>query len=322
MEKFRLTNARRLACASAALALCLLPVEALAQVRTEPAPAALIDPSASAQTRALFERSGLFTVAGGVLPVGHAAFVLEQNGATIPVPATDVRIVSGADGKVALRAGGAEYTVGMPAGLACPLATFVARDGVVAYTVPKYVDQDSRMAMLHAGLVHHRIAREFDGTPFAALLRAADFGEATKLPDALAAQITAGINKANGISGMVIAASDDPAAMVGSYVNSGMQVTYRVYLQARNGRAEIGGVPLRYYWRLEPDGSAGLFAVDMYAQDWAPGARLTDFSVPGSKPTQYDVVNFYQVSALMFQLHESDGADFARFVDQACGKAI
>jgi hypothetical protein len=316
MEKFRLTTARRLACASAALACCLLPLKAVAQVRTEPAPAGLIDPSASAQTR------GLFTVAGGVLPAGHAAFLLEQDGTTTPVPATDVQIVAASDGKAALRVHGAEYAVGMPAGLACPLGTFVARDGVVAYTVPKYVDQDSRQAMARAGLVHHRIAREFDDTPFAALLKAADFGDTSKLPDALAAEITANINKANGISGMVIAASDDPAELVGSYVNTGMQVTYKVYLDARTGRAEIGGVPLRYYWRLEPDGSAGLFAVDIYAQDWPAGSQLTNLAVPGSVPTQYDVVNFYQVSALMYQLHESDKADFVRFVDQACGKTI
>jgi hypothetical protein len=120
---------------------------------------------------------------------------------------------------------------------------------------------------------------------------------------------------------MVINASDDLNSMIGSYINSGMQVTYRVYLLPRTGRVEIGGVPLRYFWKMEQDGSAGVFSVEMYAQNWGAGARLTDLRAPNANPTQYDVVNFYQVAALFSQMHESNAAGFATFVNQACNKS-
>jgi hypothetical protein len=310
-----------LACAALAVAAqCALPADA--QVRTEAAPASMVNPDNANDARSLFERSGLFMIAGGVLPSGHAVFLLDQGGNAQPVAAASIRPVALADGTTALREGGRLYHVAMPAGLACPLGQFVARDGIVAYTVPKYIDPDSRMAMLKAGLAHHRIAREFDGTPFEGLLRAADFGQTVPLPSGMAQQITASINTGNGIDGLVIYASEDLDTMIGSYINSGVQVTYHVYLMPASGSVEIGGVPLRYFWKLEHNGAAGVFSVEMYAQSWGANAHLTDFSAKNAQPTQYDVVNFYQVSALFRQLHENDAGGFARFVEQACNKAI
>lgn len=310
-----------LARAASLLAGCLTPFAVLAQVRTEAAPEGLVNPAASAEAQAIFERSGLFMVAGGVVPAGHAVFLLDEDGTNTPVPSASVHPVVLVDGAIGLRSGGATFTVGMPGGLACPLGQFVARNGMVAYTVPKYVDPDSRAAMLRAGVVRHRIAREFDGTIFEKLLKAADFGATEPLPPAVTQQIIGGINESHGITGMVIDATDDLNTMVGSYINSGMQVTYRVYLMPRTGRVEIGGVPLRYFWKMEQDRSAGVFSVEMYAQNWAPGTRLTDLAAPNARPTQYDVVNFYQVAGMFAQLHESGAAGFSAFVDQACGKA-
>jgi hypothetical protein len=304
--------------AGATLAACLMPCTALTQVRTEASPAALVDPVATRQAQALFERSGLFMIAGGVLPVGHAAFFLERGGATVPVDAASLHLVADPGGDVALRGAGATYLVGMPHGLACPLGRFVARDGLIAYTVPKYIDPESRSEMLRAGLLHHHIAREFDGTAFAALLKAADFGATVPLPPGVAERITDGINAPNGIRGLVIAASEDMNGLIGSYINSGMQVTYHVYLMAGSGRVEIGGVPLRYFWKMEPGGAAGVFSVEMYAQNWPAGTALSDVTAPGARPTQYDVVNFYQVAGLFWQMHDTDKDGFARFVDQAC----
>jgi hypothetical protein len=321
MKKSRHDIARHMARAAALLAGCLSPFAALAQVRTEASPASLVNPATSAEAQAMFERSGLFMVAGGVVPAGHAVFLLDQDGTSTPLPAASVHPVVLADGSTGLQSGGATFAVGMPGGLACPLGQFVARDGMVAYTVPKYIDPDSRAAMRRAGLVRHRIAHEFDGTIFEKLLKAADFGATEQLPPALTQQIIAGINQSNGITGMVINASDDLNGMIGSYINSGMQVTYRVYLSPRTGRVEIGGVPLRYFWKMEQNNSAGVFSVEMYAQDWPAGTRLTDLTAPDAKPTQYDVVNFYQVAGMFAQLHESDAAGFSAFVDQACSKA-
>jgi len=311
----------RLAGATFALSVvAMLP--AAAQIRTERSAASQINPATSADARTLFERSGMFMIAGGVLPAGHAAFFVTQQGTDQPVADSAVQLVAMPDGTAALRLADATYRVAMPAGLACPLGEFVERDGAVAYTIPKYLDPGSRIAMLDAGLVRHRIAREFDNTPFVKLLRAADFGATTPLPPTVAAQITTSINKANGIDGLVIDASDDIDTMIGSYINSGMQVTYHVYLSPQSRSVEIGGVPLRYFWKLERDGSAGVFSVEMYAQNWPAGTHLTDLAAPNAQPTQYDVVNFYQVAALFRQLHLSNPEAFARFVGQACNKAV
>ena len=311
----------QLAAAGAAMAACFVPATAVGQVRVEAEPGGLVSLSPSEETRALFDRNGLFRVAGGVLPGGHAAFLLERNGTDTPVPVSDVRPVAVGDGNVGLRLGGITYAVDMPRGLACPLGQFVARDGLIAYTVPKYLDVDSRAMLLRAGLVRHRIAREFDGTPFETLLKAADFGATAPLPQATANKMMAEINRADGIGGLMLAASDVGDNMVGSFLNGGMQVTYRVYLMQGAGRVEIGGVPLRYYWTMEPAATAGVFAVEMYAQNWPAGSHLTDWTVPGAQPTQYDIVNFYQVAGMFRQLHDADPAEFAGFVDAVCGRA-
>jgi hypothetical protein len=305
-----------LARAAAALACLAVPAPATAQVRTEPSPASLVDAGAPSAVQALFSRRGTFMVAGGVVPGGHAAFFLDQNNSARPVATAAVQPVAWPDGTVGLRSAGASYRLDMPQGLACPLGQFVARDGLIVFTKPKFSDPDSRRAMLRAGLVRHRIAREFDGTQFETLLKAADFGATEPLPPALAQDIIARINDAHGISGVVMNASVDLDAMIGSYINSGMQVTYHVYLMPATGRVEIGGVPLRYFWKLDDSGAAAIFLVEMYSQSWPAGTHL---AAPGAAPTQYDVVNFYQVAGLFQQLHENDAAGFTAFVDQACG---
>ena len=303
--------------AGAGVACWLIPGSAAAQVRTEASPASLVNPADSDGAAGLFERNGLFMVAGGVLPAGRASFFLEEGGADTPVAAKDVQPVALADGAVGLRNAGRTYEVGMPQGLACPLGQFAARDGLIAYTVPKFIDDDAREAMMRADIVHHRIAREFDGTPFVKLLKVADFGATVPLPSPLQEQIIADVNRDNGIGKLVLTAADDSDSMIGSYINTGMQVTYHVYLMPATGKAEIGGVPLRYFWKMEPDSAGGVFSVEMYAQNWAPGTHL---SPPGAQPTQYDVVNFFQVAGLFHQLHETDAAGFGSFVNAVCAK--
>ncbi len=302
---------------SAAALLAAMPT-APAQVRNEPAPGALVDPSVSPATRALFERSGIFMIAGGVLPAGHATFLMEQNGTETPVPAQDIQLATQPGGRVALVSAGITYQLGIPAGMACPLGQFIGRDGLIAYTIPKYMDPDSRRALSEAGLAHHRIAREFESTLFAPLLRAADFGDTEPLDPRVAEKITNGINRGNGLHGLILDASFDLDKLVGSYLNSDMQVTYRVYLQPATKSVEIGGVPLRYYWSMDRSGVGGVFSVEAYAQNWAPDAKLSNLAAPGVRPTQYDVVNFFQVAAVFRQMHETAPAAFAGFTARAC----
>lgn len=296
-----------------------LALPAAAQVRREANAASLVNPAASPALQALFDRSGLFMIAGGVLPSGHIVFLLEQNGATQPVAPGALHAALLPDGTPALVAAGATYRIGMPEGLACPLGKFVSRGGVIAYTIPRYKDPRSLMLMHEAGLAHHRVAREFAGTPFEALLRAADFGATEALPPAVTDRILASINQAHGLRGLIMSAADDDAPMVGSFINSDLQMTYHVYLQPASGRVEIGGVPLRYYWKLDGAGAAGVFGVEIFSQNWPAGSHLTDLTRPNAQPTQYDIVNLYQVAALFRALHETNSPAFNGFVAQACG---
>ena len=303
--------------AHALAAASLLAVTAQAQVRTEPRTASFVDPASAPEARLLFGRSGYFMIAGGVVLGGHASFTLERNDASSEVPAGAVRLAAAHDGSVSLNYDGAAYNVAMPAGLACPLGRFVARDGIIAYTIPKYLDPESRMALLRAGVVHHRVAREFDGTRFESLLRAADFAATSKLPASMAEHLSNGLNYANGLRDFLVDVAERTVEPVGSLINTDAEVRYHVYLMDSAHRVEIGGVPLRYFWETDQSGAAGVFAVDVFAQNWPPGTTLSNLAAP----TQYDIVNFYQVAGLFRQVHLSNAASFAAFVEQACGSS-
>jgi hypothetical protein len=299
---------------------CLLATAAQGQIRIEPNTATTLDPANGNLARALFGPSGYFMIAGGVVLAGTATIYLEQNGTDRAVDPAGVTPVANPDGSVTLRYGGVGYRVGMPPSLACPLGHFVARNGIIAYTVPKFLDSESRHAMMRAGLKHHRIAGEFDSTVFESLLRAADFAATKPLPPSVAQPLTAGLNAANDIDGFVIDAAATDAKPIGSLINTDAQVRYHVYLMASSHQVEISGVPLRYFWELDRSGAAGVFAIEELAQSWPAGTTLTDWSVPSARPTQYDVINFYQVSGLFRELHISEPKAFDDFVDAVCAK--
>jgi hypothetical protein len=171
--------------------------------------------------------------------------------------------------------------------------------------------------MMRIGLRHHRIAKESDGTPFEPLLRAADFAKARPLPPAFAQKLSDGINQSNGMDGFVPKVADGSSKVIGSLINTDAQMRYQAYVLPATHPVEIAGVPLRYFWQLEPSGDAAVFAVDEISQDFPLGARISDWSLPGAKPTQYDVVNFYQVSGLFRPMRISHTAAFAA-AETAC----
>jgi hypothetical protein len=292
---------------------------AQAQVRVAPDTTSFLDPANPSAARLLFGRHGYFMIAGGVVLGGSADFFIERNGTDTPVPAQSVALAAAPDGSVRLRYGAASYAVGMPAALACPLARFVARDGVVAYTVPKFMDTDSRHALMRLHIKHHTVAEEFDGTGLEPLLRAADFAATVPLSPPLARDLSASLNHANGLDSFVVNAAEEDARPIGSLINSDIQVRYRVYLQPATHTVDIAGVPLRYFWELNQGGSAGVFAVAALAQNWPAGSHL---SAPGEAPTQYDAVNFYQVAGLFREMHVTAPAGFEAFVEQACHGSI
>ena len=301
---------------SALLAACCLPalsLPAFAQVRTAANPASFIDPSATPSAARLFERNGIFRVAGGVVLGGSTAFAAETGTATQPISDSALAIEANGQGGAALRYAGAVYPIRMPTGLACPLARFTARNGLIAYTVPRFLDEDGRRSLLNLGIVRHRIAHEFNGTLFEPLLHAADFAQTTPLPAAIAQPLIAAVNHINGVNSLIVLASDEDP--VGSMLNADVQVRYHAYLDTSHHTLEMSGVPLRYFWQYGLGGAANVFSVEALAQTWAKGAGL---SAPGAPPTQVDIANFYQSAGLFREMHLADAAGFAAFTEKVC----
>jgi hypothetical protein len=303
---------------SLACAVALCATSAVAQVRVAPDESAYVDPDSWKLAQALFGRGGYFMIAGGVVLGGTAQLYLEQGGADRPLDPATVTPVGTVNGEIALSYAGETYRIAMPAGLACPLGKFTERGGLVAYTIPKFLDEESQRNMLRIGLRHHRIAKEFDGTAFETLLRAADFAKTRPLPPALAQKLSDGINQSNGVDGFVLKVAAGGDRVIGSLINTDAQVRYQVYLLPATHRVEVAGVPLRYYWQLEPSGDAAVFAVEEIAQDFPAGANLSNWSAPVAQPTQLDVVNFYQVSGLFRELRTSHTAAFGAAVTASC----
>ncbi len=286
---------------------------AAAQVRTQPDPTTFIDPSATPAAAQLFERNGIFRVAGGVVLGGRTNFVVQNGAANQPIADSAIQLQADAQGGAVLRYAGADYPVRMPAGLGCPLARFVARDGLIAYTVPRFLDEDGRRELMRLGIVRHRIAHEFNNTGLEPLLRAADFAQTKPLPSTLAEPLIAALNRINGVNALVVLASDEDP--IGSMLNADVQTRYTAYLDSVHHTMETAGVPLRYFWQYGLGGAAQVFSVEALAQNWQTGASL---SAPGAPPAQVDVANFYQSAGLFREMHLADGPGFAAFTEKVC----
>ncbi len=299
----------------AACCLLALSATAVAQVRTQTDPIAFIDPSATPAAARLFERNGIFRIAGGVVLGGRTNFVVQNGSAAQPIADAAIQLLADGTGGAVLRYSGAEYPVRMPAGLGCPLARFVERDGLIAYTVPRFLDEDGRRELMNLGIVRHRIAHEFNNTPFEPLLHAADFAQTRPVPPAIAQPLIAALNAINGVNSLIVLASDDDP--IGSMLNADVQTRYTAYLDPARHTLEMSGVPLRYFWQYGLGETANVFSVEALAQNWPAGAGL---SAPGAAPGQVDVANFYQSAGLFREMHLADGAAFALFTEKVCAK--
>ncbi len=268
--------------------------------------------------RTFFSRGGYHSIGGGVSLQGQAQFFLERGSQHISIPASDIRLSSDTQNRLFLEYAGERFELEAHRGIACPLGTFVSRDGVIAYTIPPDTiaanERDARERMSRAGLVNNEIAREFHRTVFASLVEEADFADVVPLPDDVQKRIIQSINSTLGTTRTPYAQS------IGSYINTDNQVTYRVFLRAGARSVDVAGVPLRYSWTYAADGSALVHSVTIFSQDWDPGARLADLSAPMPQLSQYDFVNLYQVAGVFRQMHMTNPNAFQQFVATACSR--
>jgi hypothetical protein len=279
-----------------------------------------INTNTSAQFAAnAFGRGGFFFLAGGVVLHGQAQFYLDDGQGKRNVPAADVTFSIPKSQSVYLHYRDDKFRLQAHKRIACQLGRFVARDGLIAYTIPPDTPDNltevQSTRLKEAGLVEIEtgfIANEFYKTPLARLVRIADFGDTAELPDELKHSLINGINEALGSNRHLDEDVD------GSYLNTDHQVTYQVYLVTKSHRVEVGGVPLRYYWDWATDGSGIVSDVRAMSTDWPDGSKLSDLSDSANRLSQYDVVALYQTAGVLRQLSVSNPEQFKSVLATAC----
>lgn len=262
-----------------------------------------VQPS-STRGRDFFRVHGRY--AGGVVPRGMAEFL---SPAKVRLSARQLKLVIIDKAKlrndqpdydaIGIQWKGNVYKLSAQDDLIYPLMKFIQRGSYIVYTLP-IVDYDedyfrnNHLVNIGAGY----IAKEFVSDGLAEFLEDVDFIEDTdteEMPDSLKARI---IKQANtGIGEFV---------RFGTYVNADFHVKYQVFLDNAGGKrvADVGGLPLRYYWNVAEDGSV---IVD----------NVKVFKFPEEEfDLQYRAVLFFQTAAILRQFKQDNRPEFDRFLKE------
>jgi len=269
----------------------------------------MIQPSAEAGV--YFRTQGQF--GGGVVPRGAAQFLNPQK-EVIDAKQLDLVVLDQAKFRnrrpdynaVGIRWKGNVYELGVPDDLIYPVMKFVQRDKYIVYTLPVagfdkkfFADNALRPFRKVDRLGMGYVAREFVGTPYAALLEWADFAETIPMSRKLQQQILSDIKAGPGVF-----------TGVSSYVNSDFHVRYKVFLEIEKGKrvVNVGGLPLRYFW-TDSSTTAGVRV-----------NKLEVFRYPSESLGPQDLaVMFFQTTAIMRQFSKSNKPEFNRFLNEVEG---
>jgi hypothetical protein len=284
----------------------LIACSVFSQRRVPVEMSAIIQPSSEAPF--YFSRHG--RLGGGVVPRGSAEFIGPKN-AVLSV--NDLQLVVLDKNKlrnnrtdydaIGIRYKENVYEISMPDDLVDPLMRFIQRGSFIIYTVPvaggdsDYFAQQSLMKFRNVPrLGMGYVAKEFLGTPYAALLEATDFAKTQRLDRKLENQI---------VSRSIAGLGRGDFTGIGSYVNADFHVKYRVFLVTNRGKrvANVGGLPLRYHWRAANRGRA----VKVY--------KVEAFTFP-TEPfgLQDRSVMFFQTTAILRQFHNANRTEFNSFL--------
>ena len=260
--------------------------------------------------RAVSYFSGHGKLGGGVVPRGSVAFIGPRN-STVNVNELQLVVLDKSKlrnkrtdyNAIGIRWKENVYELSMPDDLVEPLMRFIQRDSFIVYTVP-VAGADKQYFKQHALLPFRKVprlgmgyvAKEFLGTPYAALLEATDFAQIKpldrKLEKSIVSMSTTGLGRGD-FSG------------VGSYVNADFHVKYKVFLVTERGKrvVNVGGLPLRYHWRAATSGRG----VKVY--------KVEVFSFPTEPFSLQDrSVMFFQTTAILRQFFNGNKTEFTRFL--------
>ena len=272
----------------------------------------MIQPSSEA--RIYF--SGHGRLGGGVVPRGSAEFIGPKNSVLnikelqlVVFDKTKFRNSQTNYDAIGIRWKENIYELSAPDDLIYPLMRFIQRGSFIVYTVPvagvdqKYFENNAlrpyrKIPRLGQGYV----AKEFLGTPYAALLEATDFADTKRIDPKLETSIVSMSNTGLGRGEFT---------GVGSYVNADFHVKYKVFLvESKNGKrvVNVGGLPLRYFWRAAREGrSVKVNRVEVFRFPTEPFSR------------QDQSVMFFQTAAILRQFHNSNRTEFNRFLREVQG---
>lgn len=293
-------------------ALLLLSVSLLSLCLVEPAIALRRSEMASFMSPTSYDgqkyfAGGDFIFAGGVVLRGRAVFLEDKkqinvNQLNLQYSRTDQ--LKG--GSVAVIYQGKSFALEIPERTICPLAQFVNRDGIIAFTVPVVAfdaDYFAKNNLIESNEDDY-VAKEFFDAGLADFLEKVDLDTLTvPLEREWQTKIKTDINGKNG--GAV-----NKWVKPGTYVNADFHITYQALLVEKTGRliVDIAGLPLRYHWDVGSNGAI-LNKIEIYA-------------FPQEKQKlHYEAVLFFQNAAIFRQFKLDKPADFNRFASEACEAA-
>lgn len=302
---------------SLGLILLLLCGQVLAGIHLEIAPNSRLAVSGEAVKAAnaraeAYTGSAVVRYGGGVVPRGGAVFVLGEGPQSekISPNALEIRVeipkqlFNGSvdyDSFQIVHKNKA-YNLDIDDEVFCRLVPFIARDAFLLFTVPPAAKGEALKALQADGLVRCPqtllgksvyMAKEFETTNYFDFFFWVDIlSSTTKLPNDAATKILAGMKKNH------IKAEGDP-----EWVNADFHVDYLVMLRTANDKlwVDVGGVPLRYYWRLEPDSTLKVVRVEAFEMP-SNGNRDKD---------QYRAIALFQAAAILRQFKSDNPSGFA-----------
>jgi hypothetical protein len=200
---------------------------------------------------------------------------------------------------IGIRWNGKIYKLSAQDDLIYPLMKFIQRGSYIAYTIP-VVDFDEdyfqENALVSDGLGSY-VAQEFASVTHAEFLSEVDLDtETEEIPADIKARIISEVNQGK----------EQASSRIGTYVNADFHVKYKVFLDIVNGdtTAEVGGLPLRYFWRVASNDSAIIRNVQV-------------FKFPEEKfDLQYRAILFFQTAAILRQFSLTNKREFNRFLKE------
>lgn len=255
---------------------------------------------------AWFGGGGSFAFSGGVSPQARAVIFYDSDNKKIEVQRLDLNAEAT---NVYIAYNEKKFQLPMPLGIACSLAAYIQRGGKIAFTIP---ERDDSSFFSSNGLIPYQdtnayVAKEFARPEFANFLKDLDLADITSsMPSNIKRALMNEINSANGVPGGKVI---DPSGW-DSYVNSDFHVTYSAYLvwTPNGGAVDIAGLPLRYFWSVQPSGKALIHDVHV-------------FDFPSSNNgLLYNSVLFFQNAAVFGQFKAQDRGKFNLFRQRVCAR--